>query len=182
MTAIADRYRRLAAAFTAKVAAVPSDRWDDASPCEGWSASDVVQHVTDTQGMFLGFIGRSVGETSSDASDRMAAWTAARDAVQGALDDRPSATTKFQGYLGETSFEEAVDRFLSFDLVIHGWDLARATGQDERIDPAEVQRLTAQVPEFGDAARSPNVFGPALEPPPGADEQVRLLALLGRRV
>jgi len=45
MTQISERYRTLADEMTRRVAAVPADRWDDPSPCEGWSARDVLGHV-----------------------------------------------------------------------------------------------------------------------------------------
>ena len=35
------------------------------------------------------------------------------------------------GFFGETTFESAIDRFANFDLVVHRWDLARATGGDD---------------------------------------------------
>ena len=45
----------------------------------------------------------------------------------------------------------------------------------------EVERLTAEVAGFGDAARSPGVFGPEVDVPPDADPQAALLGQLGRR-
>ena len=39
----ADRYRRLAAALTTRIDAVPSDKWDTASTCAGWTLRDVVR-------------------------------------------------------------------------------------------------------------------------------------------
>ncbi|MGI8875145.1 MAG: maleylpyruvate isomerase N-terminal domain-containing protein, partial [Egibacteraceae bacterium] len=62
MEDIAQRYRRLAEAFNATVDAVPDDRWDSPSPCEEWSARDVVAHVVETQGIFLGLVGRQLGD------------------------------------------------------------------------------------------------------------------------
>jgi uncharacterized protein (TIGR03083 family) len=59
MTEISQRYARLADAFTAKIAAVPDDRWACPSPCEGWTARDVVCHVIGSQEMFLGMVGRA---------------------------------------------------------------------------------------------------------------------------
>lgn len=181
MSAISERYARLSAAFSDKVANVPDDRWEQPSPCEGWNARDVVGHVVQTHGMFLGLVGRELGEVPSVDDDPVAAFDAARKVVQADLDDPGRAAETFEGRMGTMSFEDAIDRFISFDLVVHGWDLARAAGLDETIDPEDVARVGAAAPAFGDALRGPGVCGPALTPPPGADEQTRVLAFLGRR-
>ncbi len=181
MTEISQRYARLADAFAAKIAAVPGDRWSAQSPCPDWTALDVVRHVVTTQGMFLGLVGRALGDIPSVDDDPLAAWTAARTIVQRDLEDPDRAGAEFDGAMGRMTFESAVDRFLNFDLVVHGWDLARATGLDDHIGPNDVARVRAAAESFGDAMRSPQAFGPALEPPPDADDQQRLLAFLGRR-
>lgn len=181
LTQIAGRYRRLSEAFGAKVAAVPTDSWESPSPCEGWSARDVVRHVVDSHELFCKLVGRTLGQVPSVDDDPAAAFDAARRVVQSDLDDPERAGAEYDGIFGRMTFAQGVDGFLSFDLVVHGWDLARATGQDESIDPAEVRRLTADAERLGDAMRSSGAFGPAAEAPPGADEQTRLLALLGRR-
>jgi len=66
--------------------------------------------------------------------------------------------------------------------VVHSWDLARATGGDEQLDPAEVHKVFEALRPLGDKLRSPGAFGPAVDPPKGADEQTELLAFLGRAV
>ena len=177
---ISQRYRRLADAFAAKIATVPAARWSSSSPCPGWTALDVVRHVVATQGMFLGFVGRSVGEIPSVDDDPLGAWNTTRAVVLHDLEDPELAGAEFEGGMGRQTFEGAVDRFLSFDLVIHGWDLARAAGLDDRISPQDLVRVEADAAGFGEAMRGPNAFGPALEPRPGADAQERLLAFLGR--
>ena len=182
MSEIADRYRRNAANFTAKVEAVRPERWSSPSPCEDWDARGVVAHVVQTQGMFLGFVGRELGPIPSVDDDPLAAWAAARDKVQADLDDPERAGAEFDGLSGRTTFAEAVDRFASGDLAIHGWDLARATGLDETIDPPEVQRGLDEYPKLGQAIRSPGVFGPEIDAAPGADDQTRLLNFVGREV
>jgi uncharacterized protein (TIGR03086 family) len=181
MSEVSERYVRLADAFTATVTAVPADAWANPSPCADWTARDVVRHVAATQGMFLGFVGRDLGDVPSVDDDPLAAWTAARAVVQGDLEDPVRAAAEFDGFLGRSTFEAAVDRFLCMDLVVHRWDLAHAAGLDDRIDAADVARVRQGAEAFGDALRSPGAFGPALEPPDGADEQARLLAFLGRR-
>ena len=80
---------------------------------------------------------------------------------------------------GPTPVREYLEE-LTADLVVHGWDLARATGGDERIDPALLPAaalLAARVPDGG----LPGYFDPPLDVPAGAPEQVRVLARLGRR-
>lgn len=181
MSEIADRYRRLSAAFATRVGAVPADRWESQSPCEKWTARDVVSHVVETQGMFLGLVGRELGPVPDVKEDPAGAWDAARAVVQADLDDPERAGTEFDGYFGRSTFEQAVDRFLNLDLIVHGWDLARATGQDERIDPDDAQRALETGHSLGDSLRKSGACGPEVEVPADADVQSRALAFLGRR-
>lgn len=182
MTEIADRYRRLSDAFASTVAGVPDDAWANPSPCDDWTARDVVRHAVDTQGMFLGFIGGELGPIPGVDADPRAAWDAARAQVQAALDDPQRADAEFDGFFGRTTFAAAVDRFLNSDLVIHRWDLARATDQDDTMDPSDAERVLAGARDFGDAFRSPGVCGPEVPVPPNADVQTRVLGFYGRAV
>jgi uncharacterized protein (TIGR03086 family) len=181
MTEISDRYQRLSTEFAETIAAVPADRWADPSPCEGWSARDVVRHVIDTHNMFEGFVGRKLAAGPSVDDDPGAAWDAARSQVLAELTDPEKAGEGFEGFFGPQTFERAVDQFLSGDLVVHRWDLAKATGGDLTIPADEMERGWAQFREFGPALRSPNVFGPEVEVSAEADEQTRFLAFTGRR-
>ena len=178
--AVAERYGRLADAFAATVAAVPADRWAAPSPCEEWTARDVVRHVVGTQAMFLGFVGEQAPEAPSVDDDPSAAWQVASAPIRARLADPDTASTTFEGMFGTTTFATAVDSFLCTDLVVHRWDLAKAAGLPADMDAAEVARIQAQVERFGDSLRGPGAFKDALEPPPGADAQTRLLAFLGR--
>jgi uncharacterized protein (TIGR03086 family) len=180
MSEIADRYRRLSDQFAATVAGVTADQWESATPCEDWSVRDLVRHGVDTQGMFLGFVGREAGAIPGVDDDPVAAWDAARAAVQAGLDDPEVATAEFTGFFGTSTFEAAVDRFLNSDLVIHRWDLARATGQDETIAPDDAERVLEGARAFGDAFRGPGACGPEIPVPEDADIQTRVLGFYGR--
>jgi uncharacterized protein (TIGR03086 family) len=177
MTTTADRYRTLADAFEAKVAAVPDGAWTNRTPCAEWDARQLVDHVVEVHGMMLAPLGRSL----RDASDEpLGAFRSARADVEAVLDDPALADTEYDGQLGRTTVGDTIDRFLGFDLVVHGWDLARATGQDEAIDPAEVERTWAMASAMGDTMREYGVTGPEVAVPQDARQQDRLLGLLGR--
>lgn len=182
MSDISEHYRRRAEGLTARVAAVPPDdpRWSHTSPCEGWTARDVVGHVVDAHGIFFGLIDHSVPPGPKAADDPLGAWTHVRDAMVAALEDDAVASTEYDGMFGRMRWDESIDRFLSPDVLIHTWDLARALGLDDRLDPDEVRVVWDVVHTYGDAARSPQVFGPEVPAPPDADDQERLLAFTGR--
>jgi uncharacterized protein (TIGR03086 family) len=181
MSEIADRYRRLSAEFAAKVDAVPADRWDSPSPCEEWTTRGVVRHVVETQGLFLGFVGRELGDIPSVDDDPSGGWKAASAVIQAGLDDPERAGQLYDGFRGPTRWEEGVDGFLSFDLVVHGWDLARAAGLDETIDPDDARLILDRAGKLGDVMRSSGAVGPEVPVPPDADVQTRMLAFLGRK-
>jgi uncharacterized protein (TIGR03086 family) len=180
MSGRSDRYRRLAQALTEKIRSVPEDRWPNASPCPGWTARDVVRHLVQTQGMFAGFVGLTLEPGPDVDADPLGAWTSASTQLQAYLDVPETADRQFQGLSGATTLAEAVDLFLCFDLNVHGWDLSRAAGLDDRLDPAELDRLWESVEAFGDHIRAEGAFGPPVNVPAGASEQDKLLAHLGR--
>lgn len=176
----ADRFRHHAERFDRLVGAVPADRWDAASPCDGWTALDVVRHVVDTE---LDLLGRMAFDAPSiDGVETLAAWPLVRDAMIAALDDPARSGFRYNGYFGPTTFGETVDQFYCFDLVLHRWDIARATGlgDHEDIEPDEVVRIRTDAAGFGEAMRMPGVIGPEVDAPADATDQERLLAWLGR--
>ena len=179
MSDIADRYRRLAGHFSAVVDAVPEEAWDSASPCEGWTARQVLGHVVDSETEFLGRFDRAPDDGGADVRGR---WVTVRGAMQQTLDDPEVANTTYESQFGETTLAETVDGFFSPDLVVHGWDIARATGLEE-LEPmpaGEVERIDARFRPMGDAIRAPGAFGPEVAVPDDASPQDRLLGFLGR--
>ena len=67
------------------------------------------------------------------------------------------------------------------DAEIHGWDLARATGQDETLDPEAAEVVLASVVANEALIRASGVFGDEVQVPDDADDSTKLLGLLGRR-
>ena len=177
---IADRYRRVAGRFTEVVDAVPDDQWDAPSPCEGWTARQVVEHVVDGE---TGFLERFELAPTAEGDDPVTRWPTVRDAVQAALDDHDTATIGYDGMFGPTTLAETVDQFLSADLVVHSWDIARAAGlRDlEELPADEVELVHSRLAPLGDAIRGPGVFGPEVPVPEDASAQDRFLGFIGRQ-
>jgi uncharacterized protein (TIGR03086 family) len=182
MSEIANRYRRLSGDFITKVAEVSPERWNAPSPCAEWTARDVVRHIVDVHGLFLGLVGRSFEPTIRVDDDPLGAVQEAVAIVQADLDDPQRASDEFDGFFGRMSFAAAIDRFICFDLAVHGWDLARGADLDETMRPDEVVAVRAAADGFGDALRQSGVCGPPVDVAPDADDQTKLLALLGRHV
>jgi uncharacterized protein (TIGR03086 family) len=181
MEPVADRYRRLSDQMTRRIAAVPEDAWSSPTPCDEWTVRDLVSHVIDVHGRFQGLVGRSLVEHPSVDEDPLAAWTAVRDQMRADLEDPERTEEEYDGLLGRATFGASVDGFVCFDLVVHGWDLARATGQDETMDPRDVDPLLEMVDRMGPMMLENKVIARQLDPAPDASPQERLLAGLGRR-
>jgi uncharacterized protein (TIGR03086 family) len=188
---IADRYRRHAEDFERKVAAVSPEQWSNQSPCAAWTARDVVDHIVSMHGYMLRPLDRELGAAPSVALDPLGAFRAARAQVQAVLDDPQLSGVECDTPGGRMTVEQQIDQVVSDDLVMHGWDLARATGQDDTMDSADVERLwsaTSAIPaELMEKYRTPGAFGPGVEVfgpevdvPEDASLQDRLLGLIGR--
>lgn len=183
--AVAQQYRRLAQRFAERVEAAPADRWDASSPCEGWTARDVVRHVVETETEMATRLGLTVSPGPSVDDDPVAAWRHTSGEMQRFLDDPATATIEYDGMFGRSTMAEAFASFYSVDLVVHAWDIARATGTDETIAADDLALVQGFVDGLTDDTRSmlrsPGAFGPEVEAPAAADEQTKLLAFLGRR-
>jgi uncharacterized protein (TIGR03086 family) len=183
MSEIAERYRMVAGAFTERANAVPAGAWDNPAPCEGWVARDVVRHMVEWMPSFLVSAGGpQLPDGPAVDDDPVAAWTAMSDGIQALLDDPVSAAAAISHpRAGSHRLSDAVGMFFLGDIVIHTWDLARATGLDETLDADEVSRILEGMEPLDDALRASGQYGPKVEVAAGADEQTRLIAFTGRR-
>ncbi len=176
----AERHRRFAATFTARVEGTQD--WDAPAPVDGWTARDVVDHLTT---WFPGFLASSsdvrLPDAPSATDDPVAAWRIQTDAIQALLDDPASARMVVSNpHIGEMPLPTAVDMIYSADVFMHTWDLARATGQDEELDPAFCARLLGGMEGMEDVLRGSGQYGPRVEVPADADVQTRMLGFIGR--
>ena len=176
----AERHREIGRGFTDRVRGTRS--WDVPSPVATWTARDVVRHLVEWLPSFL-HAGSGVellcGPSVDD--DPVAAWQAHCDAVQALLDDPATADRRLANpHIGEVPLPQAIDRFYTSDVFMHTWDLARATGQDDRLDPDFCAQMLAGMEPMDQLIRSSGQYGPRVPVKDDADAQTRLLGFIGR--
>jgi uncharacterized protein (TIGR03086 family) len=183
MSEISERYRRVAEGMTRRVVAVPEPAWENPSPCAGWDARDVIRHMVEWIPEFLASgAGLELPTGPSVDDDPAAAWQCLSDGIQTVLDDPQTAATRFSHpRAGNHSVEDAIAMFFLGDVLIHTWDVARATGGDEVLDAEEVHRMLSGVEPYDEMLRASGQYGERVTVPDDADEQARLIAFMGRQ-
>src|SRR4029079_16729284 len=128
----------------------------------------VVDHLTS---WFPDFLASGAGvELPKADPDPVVAWQAQAEAVQALVED-PAGRVLKNPHIGEVPLDEAIDRFYTADVFMHTWDLARATGQDDRLDPDFCATLLAGMVEVEDAMRASGQYGTPVQVPGDADVQ-----------
>ena len=160
------------------------DQLDATTPCDGWRVRDLFGHLIVGATTFAAVVrgDEPPAEVPLGPDEIMTATTKAAAAdideafrTPGALER--TIATPFGEMPGDT-----FARLLAFDMLMHSWDLATATGRSVDVPDAVV----AEVDAFARAAvtpdlRRPGTFGPEVEPEPGASALERLVAFSGRR-
>ncbi len=177
-------HRRAVEHWATRVAVVKDDQWVDPTPCAEWSVRDLVNHVVGEELWAVPLLrGSTIEEVGSEldgdvlVTDPLAtARRAAGDAVQVVDQVVPGGGQVHLSY-GEEDMGEYI-RQLSADHLIHGWDLAAATGGDTVMDPELVAEVSAWFAGREGIYRSGGVIGPRASGK--ADPQSELLAAFGR--
>jgi len=181
---LADLYNRTVESWTDRIQAVGPGDWNAATPCTDWDVRALVNHVV---GEDLWTEPLMRGATIADVGDRFdgdllgsepgqAALDAAADAVGAVADTLPTHGKVHLSY-GEEDMDEYIGQ-LAADHLIHGWDLAMATGGDSHLDPELVTDVAAWFADREEMYRSGGAIGPRAAA--GGDAQTQLLAAFGR--
>lgn len=168
------------------VAGVNATQWSVPTPCEGWDARDLLNHVVSGN---LWAVELAGGKTIAEVGDRLDGDLLGNDPLAAYEASAATAGDAFAapGALGAPCAVSygpvpgsiyAGHRFI--DVLIHGWDLATATGQDATLDPSLVDGCWAVLEPQADLLKASGMFGGHIDVSPGADAQTRLLAALGR--
>ncbi|HVA59446.1 MAG TPA: TIGR03086 family metal-binding protein [Mycobacteriales bacterium] len=186
----ADRLERAFASTAAVLAKVNAEQFDDPTPCASWRVRDLINHVVGGTTFFAvtAETGTSPGRGSQPTDFTVGDYRASYQ--QGAQ----RAVTAFRA-------EGAMDALMSVpfgqlpgsvfvniaatDAFVHGWDLAKATGQSTDLDPELAGQLLASAQRSfpdtmrGDDGKAP--FGAPVEVAESAAAADRLAGFLGRQ-
>jgi uncharacterized protein (TIGR03086 family) len=177
---------RVVRRFGDTVREVAPDQWHAATPCAAWDVRALVNHLVSEaawvkplmDGLTIAEVGDRLdgdllGDDPIGAYDRAAAEAIASIAESDAMQrvvHISSGDAPAPAYLAQ----------LFIDFVVHRWDLARAIGADDTIEPSDAGAIYAQMAPMEDEMRSWGVYGDRVEVADDADLQTKLLALFGR--
>ena len=172
--------------FGRRLRAVRKNQWTGGTPCTEWDVRALVNHVV---GELRWIPPMLEGRTIAEVGDRFAgdllgadprhAWTdASRQALEAAGQPGAVERTVHLSY-GDSKAEDYLSE-LTADIVIHTWDMARAIGTDERLDPQLLAFAADILEPRAETWRAAGAFAAAVEVPAGSDAQTKLLALVGR--
>lgn len=178
--------RRAQREFARRVDRVRPKDMELRTPCPDWDVAALIRHVVGADNAYAAILrggsvqdfARVVAQTS--ITERPAADFASSSAALLEEMGRPAELDRIVHHpIGDIPVLQLLGMRVT-DWTVHGWDLARAIGGDEQIDPGLAEALLKRTQARGDAIYATGYFvrGPGL--PDGASPQAQLLDLLGR--
>ena len=168
------------------VAAIRDDQWNAPTPCTEWSVRQLLNHtVYEIAWVDEIFAGKTVAEVGDRfegdvlGPDPLAAYDAAAQAAKRAVLAPSAMDTVCHLRRGDTS-GAAYATSMFIDVFIHGWDTAKAIGQDATLKPGLVSAAYTVVEPRKGQSQSGRAFAPQIEVPEDTDLQAKLLGILGR--
>jgi uncharacterized protein (TIGR03086 family) len=183
--ALENTYRRSVEFWKSTVSNV-SDDWSRPTPCTEWNVRALVNHVVGEDRWTKPLVdGKTIAEVG-DAFDgdllgedpKVSAMAAADEALTAVAERLPAGGTVHLSY-GEEDIGEYISQLLA-DHLIHGWDLAVATGQDRDLDSELVAEVAAWFRNREEIMRSSGAIAARPESASGGNPQADLLIAFGR--
>ncbi|MEV0368440.1 TIGR03086 family metal-binding protein [Streptomyces sp. NPDC050636] len=162
---------------------------DAPTPCEKYAVRHLLGHLVGLSGAFRDAARKELGPmTSTDPSETVPdvepGW---RAVLNRNLDEMAEAWRDPDAWEGETQAGgiplpgAVAGRIALNELVLHGWDLARATGQEYAPDAAGLDASYALLSSWAGEEGRGSLFGPVVPVPEDAPLLDRVVALSGRR-
>src|SRR3989344_4052295 len=173
------------------IAGIGENQWNEVSNCAPWSVRDLVNHIV-YENVWVPeiLVGKTVQEVGSRfdgdllGDNPLEAYKESFTAAQEALEQLTSLDMVVHLSYGDTPARSYMEERV-MDLAVHGWDVAKSTGQKDELNKELVEFLYAI---WSSPARKSEVdelrggmFGEEPSVSEGADEQTKMLAILGRK-
>lgn len=176
-----ERHLAVCRRFGAAVRAAEG-RWDRRSPCDAWDARGVLEHVIGFHDVLL--LRPLDLKPERPQEDLQVRWALTYERLEQALAagvfkrviDVPAVGTDAATQLDARTLVPNLTR----DVLVHTWDLARAVGADDRLNPRWCERFYAELPAENDVLTASGMFRAPVAVSDEADVQSQLLARLGR--
>ena len=166
-----------------RIAAVRPDQWEDATPCTEWNVRQLVSHMVSTTRNVKSILEGNGPQNWGDnvlGDDPLAAFDEARAGALAAVNAAGAMGRTVTTRQGERPAADYAIGQLQ-EMLVHGWDLAKATGQDTAMDPELVEVGYARALRNRDRLRSGTAWGESeANVADGADLQTKYLGILGR--
>jgi uncharacterized protein (TIGR03086 family) len=146
------------------------------TPCDEWQVRDLLNHMLETQRYFVGAAsGKDASPPGPNPGDHISDNPAA---------DLAQARSDVIETFGEPGVIEKTGPSLGIafaDQLLHGWDLARATGQDATMPTGLAEAAYELIHGTFTEKQRNGIFKPAIEVSGDAAPQQKLLAFTGRQ-
>jgi uncharacterized protein (TIGR03086 family) len=172
------------------VSGIAADELGHPTPCPKYDVAGLIDHLVEA-GHRAAALGRGQAPPPGDESPHVdlsdapgQLRSAAEEAAQAWVDDSSLSLRHTMPWGEEYTGATLVDMYLA-ELAGHAWDLARATGQIDKLDPAlalpALEGARAMIkPHYRNMVEPGAPFGTEVYPAPGADDWERLAAFMGR--
>lgn len=181
-TPTVDQLRAALAQARELVAGLAAEQWIAATPCEGWDVRALVGHVVRGNHLFAAALGKERAEPLNVDGELGAAFAHSATELLAAFESPGALDRVVEVPFGRVPGVVALHLRLT-EILVHGWDIARATGQLTGFDEAVAeQELEFSREAVGAIPLDRRPFGPAQQAPTAAPAIDRLAALLGRQV
>jgi uncharacterized protein (TIGR03086 family) len=158
------------------VEGVTPSQMGDETPCSDWNVEELLNHIIG--GATLG--ASTFGGNAPEADNALAAYDGATEAAISAM----STDGAMEGNITSPSGGEMPGGYfatlLAMDNLIHGWDLAKATGQSTELPEDLVDIMYADFEPQMDGFRQGDRFGPEVPQPEDVKTQDKLIGMMGR--
>ncbi len=171
------------------VAGVRDDQLDAPTPCDSTTVGALLDHIVGLSVAFRAAAdkedlpGLDAPPPAPSADSLPADWRAQAPGLLTALAQAWAKESAWEGMAtaGGVTMPASVMASVALDeIVLHGWDLARATGQRYQVDDELAEAVLPIVTPTGDDSARAGMFGPPVDVPEGAPPFDRALGLAGR--